>query len=139
MRCHRADHWLASGADRALGAKYLVLLAPGLMRGGIVLSRSSVKTGDQTFYAKRFSQEAQRPGAERALSSPLNGIGSHEDYRRAVAVRYQSALQVHPTHARHPHIGNQTFGVRQAAGLQELLGGCEGRCRVAEGSDERIG
>ena len=74
MRCHRADHWLASGADRALGAKYLVLLAPGLMRGGIVLSRSSVKTGDQTFYAKRFSQEAQRPGAERALSVLSSGL-----------------------------------------------------------------
>jgi hypothetical protein len=45
--------------------------------------------------------------------------GGHEDCRRAIAVRYQSALQVHPTHAWHSHIGDQTFGIRQAAGLQE--------------------
>ena len=29
-----------------------------LLRAGIVLSRSSVETGDQTFHAKRLSQEA---------------------------------------------------------------------------------
>ena len=39
-----------------------------------------------------------------------------------------------PAHARHLHIGDQTFGIRQATGLCKRLAGCESRCRVTEGS-----
>ena len=78
------------------------------------------------------------PGGQGVFSQPLIGIGSHENYRRTITVRYQSALQIDATHARHPYIGDKAFGISQAAGPQKLLAGRESRCRITERSDERI-
>ena len=49
-----------------------------------------------------------------------------------MAFRDQPALQLDPAHPRQVHVGNQAGRVAHATRPQELFGGCESSCGVAE-------
>ena len=104
-----------------------------------MLLQGGLKTLDKTVSVERLSQVANRPGPKRLRTNPLIGEGREENERHGASLGKQVGLQLDAAHAGHLDICNHTREVIEAVRPQELFGGCECICGVAERPHKAVG
>src|SRR5258708_5637404 len=76
---------------------------------------------DQSLLVERLAQKADRPGLQHSRTRSLVRKGRHEDYRGAIALSDQTALQLDPAQSGHLHVGDHASRVIDPSRLQKLL------------------
>jgi hypothetical protein len=86
--------------------------------------------------AKRLAQESGSAGLHRSLTGIFARVSGDEDDRNPAARGSEVTLKLQTIHARHLHVNDETRGIVQMAGPQEVLSGFKSRRRKPEGLDE---
>src|SRR5215467_14205851 len=89
-------------------------------------------TGEQVILVEWFAQVTDDPILQRALPHCVVRVSRHQNSRYGLSRSHEVSMQLEPRHSAHLHVGDQTGGAWNLAGVQELFSRREGLGRISQ-------